>query len=157
MMHSDIYIPTPQGGRLANFPALAKLNVLETDLAELTRQGFVSGERRRHRMYFKLRFRRAGQQIVRYVGDAVQAAVVANELKTLQAARLAHHELSKFDRDARQILRKQVAVLEPLMLGHGFRFHGRAIRKFRLPGKPNYITVPEFNDREVSDECKTRE
>jgi len=45
---------------------------------------FLALERRQHLAYYKLRFRRTGRQIVRYVGGTEAAALVADELKTLQ-------------------------------------------------------------------------
>ena len=77
---------------LAEFPALNRLRLKEHDLKELSRQGSLAMDRRGQRAYAKLRFRRDGRQIVRYVGGAERAQAVAAELAVLQHDhRLQHH------------------------------------------------------------------
>ncbi len=61
---------------IAEFPALADLGLDASDLSHLSSQGFVSPEQRGNQTYYKLRFRRAGKQVVRYIGTADRASVV---------------------------------------------------------------------------------
>jgi hypothetical protein len=84
----------------------------------------------RGQLRFKLRFRRGGRQVVRYVrpGDV---ETVRAELSELQAARQLTKELNEATRLAREALRNTKIQLEPLVNELGFRFHGRAIRRPR--------------------------
>ncbi len=63
------------------WPCLSALRLEASDYELLRRQGFVAIESRGQRCYFKLRFRRDGRQVVRYIGDEIQANAVADELK----------------------------------------------------------------------------
>jgi hypothetical protein len=131
MTDSHTHPPVPAAGRLHEFPVLAKLGFIEQDLDVLAGQGCLAVERRGDRRYFKLRFRRDGRQIVRYVGGVEMAALVAEELNTLQATRRMQRDLDRLSRAARRLLRDGKAKLEPLLLERGFKFHGRSIRRPR--------------------------
>jgi hypothetical protein len=87
--------------------ALAGLGLAAEDLRALARQGFVSEERRGGRgPYYKLRWRRAGQQRVRYLGgDPGRAAVVRAELEGLQRPPRAARLLARLLGEARRRLR----------------------------------------------------
>ena len=146
MLHSPTHEPWFKAGRLAQLPALARLGLTESDLDELEHQGFLAQERRNDRTYFKLRFRRAGRQVVRYVRGIEEAALVADELLEVQTARRLGRELSRLDRSVRQNLRKSKTILEPHLLPHGLKFHGRAIRRPRRPA--THINV-DFSDTEI--------
>lgn len=134
MQTNDNQVP-PAASRFTEFPALAKLDLVGADLDELARQGFLALERRHGRPVYKLRFRRAGRQVVRCVGGTDVAALVAAELNTLQINRRKQRELDLVGRAARQMLRDAKTKLEPLVLEQGFKFHGRAIRRPRRPAK----------------------
>jgi hypothetical protein len=149
MTHSHNYEPAPEAGWPARFPALAKLGLTDEDLNALAHQGFVAPERRQAGTFFKLRFRRDGRQVVRYVGGPEKAACVATELKTLQVARYNRRELDKLGRVARQLLRDAKAKLEPPLLELGFKFHGRAIRRPRRTVSQVNSTFSSTNDTEV--------
>jgi hypothetical protein len=134
--------PAPEAGYVSRFPALAKLRLCKEDLAELGRQGRIVPERRGDRTYYKLRFRRAGQQVVRCVGGAQEAALVAEELKALQSNRRQRLELDALNRTARHVLRDAKVKLERLLAERGFRFHGRAIRRSRRSHQRTNVSFP---------------
>jgi hypothetical protein len=125
----------PGNNPFAGLPGLAQLRLIPEDLQELASQGFVAPERRGERNYFKLRFRRGGHQVVRYVGGARAAAVVTEELAALQAGRRVRRELRVLNRAAREMLRESKSQLEPLLARRGFKIHGRAVRRCR-PSPP---------------------
>jgi hypothetical protein len=149
MLRSYTYEPIGKAGRFAQRPALARLGLSDGDLDELSRQGFLAPERRNDRTYYKLRFRRACRQVVRYVGSIEEAALVAGELKELQRARRLARELNRCDRIVRQRLRKAKAVVEPQLLAHGIKFHGRAIRRSRRAANQIDVNFSALNDKEV--------
>jgi hypothetical protein len=141
MIDSPTVAPPPAVGRLHDFRALARLSLTEQDLNALESQGCLALEHRGDRSYYKLRFRRGGRQVVRYAGQ--EAALVAEELKTLQAARRLQRELNKLNLAARQALREGKLILEPLLVERGFRFHGLAIRRTRRPAQTIYAKTLE--------------
>jgi len=112
---------------------LASLKLTEEDLMMLTRQGFISCETRPGRTpRFKLRFRREGKQVVRYIGcDAGQAKSLREELAELQMRRKAERRLSAVTRQARHVLRQAKRKLEPTFHEHGLAFHGLTVRRPR--------------------------
>lgn len=114
----------------AHAPALAKLSLSEDQRQALARQGFVSCEYREQRgPFFKLRFRCAGRQVVRYLGqDGPFAEQVRQELWALQMERHAEIELAHLTAAARQLLRQAKHELLGAVDAAGFRFHGQAIR-----------------------------
>jgi hypothetical protein len=116
---------------LADYPALAAMRLTDADLHELTHQGFVCREERGNVAYFKLRFRRAHQQVVRYVGDAAHAAAIQAELDRLQADRRLERELGRITSTARRMLRAGKRQLEPLLAKENLKFHGLALRRPR--------------------------
>lgn len=122
--------------RLADYPALAALRLTGDDLDELCHQGFVRQETRGSLGFYKLRFRRARQQVVRYIADAGQAASVRVELARLQADRRLQRELGRLTRSARRMLRESKKNLEPIVETAGLKFHGLAIRRPRKPNNP---------------------
>jgi hypothetical protein len=149
MITSHSCEPKPEAGWPDRFPALANLRLSEGDIVALGEQGFLAPERRGNREYVKLRFRRGGRQVVRYVGGGEAAALVGEELKLLQTARRLRRELQRFGRVARHRLREAKIELEPLILGCGFKFHGRAIRRPRRPASQINVTFSTINDTEV--------
>ncbi len=117
--------------RLGDFPSLRALRLDMDDLTFLRSQGFVSQEPRRNRTFFKLRFRRNGRQITRYIASAAVAAEVRRELDRLQSDARTRRRLRAFRKEASVTLRNSKRRLELLLNARGFRFHGRAIRKSR--------------------------
>ena len=115
-----------QDDRFAEFPALAALRLRVGDLEELAEQGFVCEERRGNRTYYKLRFRRAGKQIVRYGAD--RAAIVEAELAMLQTDTKVMRELNAKVKFANKLIREAKQAIEPVLKANGFVFHGLAIR-----------------------------
>ena len=121
----------PNACRLADYPVLARLGLEVDDLAELARQGFVSSERRPQGTRYKLRFRRRGQQVVRFVREPAEAALLEQELAKLQSRHRLAREWKTLDRLARRELRDSQDRLASLIERHGFKFHGRALRRPR--------------------------
>jgi hypothetical protein len=152
MTCSPTHKPAPDADRMSRFPALAKLSLSEADLAELAHQGSLAPERRGSRTYYKLRFRRGGRQLVRYVGGADQAALVSEELSALQTTRRLERQLNEVGRAARQLQRDAKAKLEPLLAECGFRFHGQAIRRSRRSHQQITSVFPPNHDQEVNNE-----
>ena len=114
-------------------PCLTALRLTDDDLATLRRQGFVTAEWRGNRTYFKLRYRRGRQQIVRYIGsDPDKAAAVQRELDHLQEERKTELELSRLTEKVKKMLRESKQVLAPLLAEESFAFHGHQIRRHRL-------------------------
>ena len=154
-MQLDISQTSPDTIRFADFPALARLGLSEGDLDELEQQGFLAPEHRGERTYYKLRFRRGGRQVVRYVGGTEKAGLVAQELNTLQAARRVQRELAELGVAARLILRDAKTKLEPLLLDRGFKYHGQAVRRpRRFSNKPMSLFSPD-HDTEVNNESQS--
>ena len=127
------------GSRLAGFasyPTLAKLHLEPGDLSHLMRQGSVAQERRGDHAYFRLRFRRHGRQIARYIGDSATATIVIKELARLQTRRRLGREFAQLSQAGRRLLRETKVALEPLVIAHGMYFHGRTIRQPRRSRLP---------------------
>jgi len=134
--------------QLVRYPALAALRLDDSDLEELGRQGFVCREKRGDRVYHKLRFRRDGRQVVRYVGSAERAAAVERELSDLQAETTAVRELNTVVKLANKMLRDSKTELEPLLASHGYAFHGMSIRRPRKRLHDDYFTTIEDETNE---------
>ncbi len=110
-------------------PVLDRFRLTVDDLAALRRQGFVSSELRRCKVYYKLRFRRDGKRVVRYVGnDPATADQLLRELEVLQADRHDKLQDARLCREARIALRETKARLEPLLEAAGHAFRGYEIR-----------------------------
>jgi hypothetical protein len=116
---------------VTRYPALAGLGLNDVDLSELAAQGFVCAERRGFRTYYKLRFRRAGKQVVRYVGDRERAEAIARDLDALQANTESVRHLGHLAKQARKYLRQEKLALEPVLAANGWAFHGLAVRRPR--------------------------
>src|SRR4051812_147780 len=101
--------------RLENYPALAALGLDQIDMDALASQGCVCREQRDDRTYFKLRFRRADRQVVRYVGDARRAAAIKKELSALQAEIKIMRHLKALAATANRRLRQAKEQLEPIL------------------------------------------
>jgi hypothetical protein len=104
------------------------------DLAALARQGFVSEDRLPSgRSRFKLRFRTDDRkQRVLYIGvDAERAAAVRAELARRQGPTRRQRRLERLTREAVRVLRESKRVVEPLLAGTPWHFHGRAVRRRR--------------------------
>lgn len=82
-------------------------------------------------MYYKLRFRRAGKQHVRYIGGSVRAQEVSLELSQLQAELRLIRRLARLLPLARQLLRDAKKSTAPLVAAAGWKYHGQAIRRPR--------------------------
>lgn len=117
--------------QLTEFPALAALRLTADDLQKLAGQGCVCAEKRGERTYYKLRFRRCGKQVVRYIGGAERATIVKQELAMLQAESKIMRELKARMKIANKALRVAKRMMEPVLQAHGFVFHGLAIRRPR--------------------------
>jgi hypothetical protein len=117
--------------RHVRYPVLASLSLDDTDLAELSHQGFICREKRGGRIYYKLRYRSRGRQVVRYIGNALRAAAVEGELLDLQFETAARRKLNAVVKVANSMLRDSKTQLEPILASHGFAFHGLSIRRVR--------------------------
>jgi len=107
------------------------LDLTADDFKQLAQQGFVSPERRGKRTYFKLRLRRDGKQLVRYLGDALRAASVQDELNRLQQQHKLMQGLKSQGKLAKRMLRDSKQQLQPLLEAKGLAFHGLAIRRLK--------------------------
>jgi hypothetical protein len=103
------------------------------DLGALAAQGFVSAETRPSgAVTYKLRWRRAGRQRVRYLGsDPAAAAAVRAALANLQAPARAGRAAAGLLRRARAALARAKAVLAPALAAKGYHYHGYASRRGR--------------------------
>ena len=129
---------------VVRYPALAALRLDDTDLVELGHQGFICREKRGERVYHKLRFRRGGKQVVRYIGNAERAAAVEQELLDLQSETAAFRELKAVVKFSNKMLRDSKTQLEPLFASHGYAFHGLSIRRPRK--RPADVSVPTIKE-----------
>jgi hypothetical protein len=94
----------------------------------------VAREQRGRCTLYKLRFRVAGRQRVRYLGtDAAAAAAIARELAGLHVQRWLARRGRCLRRQARRLLRQARHRLGPLLLARGYRFHGLTIRRCQVP------------------------
>jgi hypothetical protein len=115
----------------------------DDDLAALRRQGFVAAERRGEHIVYKLRFRRDGRQVVRYIGsDLAQAKAVQLELDYLQEERRNELKLARLTDATRRMLRESKKELASLLAKEGFAFHGYAIRRCRNGQTTSENTAP---------------
>jgi hypothetical protein len=113
---------------------LAQLRLNQEDLEVLARQGFISCERPGNGRppRYKLRFRREGKQVVRYISsDTGQVERIRGELATLQRPHQVEQRLSVLTRQARRVLRQAKRQIEPALNEYGFGFHGLAVRRRR--------------------------
>jgi hypothetical protein len=124
-----------QPPRLTDFPALAALRLSDADLGELGHQGFLAKEARGRLEFYKLRFRRAHRQVVRYVG-AEDAAAIRAELARLQADCRLQRALGRLTKRARRMLRESKQNLAPIVATAGLTFHGLALRRPRKQKTP---------------------
>lgn len=115
----------------SEFPALSSLRLGSEDLDELANQGFISPEQQGLQTRFKLRFRRAGRQVVRYIRSEADATAVAAELAKLQSGRRIRRQLAELNREASNLFRKTKIRLQPILEAKGWKFHGRQIRRPR--------------------------
>ena len=117
---------------MSRFASLRALGLDDKDLALLARQGFVAGEVRSGRMYFKLRFRRDRRQVVRVIGsDPVRVEAVRRDLGELQRVERQSRQLARLSCKVRQALRASKAELAPLLAKAGYRCHGLSVRRRR--------------------------
>jgi hypothetical protein len=115
-------------------PQLDKLDLNAEERAALQRQGFVSHERRRGCVFFRLRFRLSkGKQCVRYLGsDPLIAAEVHEEVARLQAARRIGRELGKLIKETGRKLKSGKERMTPILAAAEYHFHGLSIRRKRV-------------------------
>jgi hypothetical protein len=113
---------------------LGELGLSAAEQAALARQGFVTRERRGQRStIYKLRFRFAGRQRVRYLGtDPTAVDQVREALTVLQAKRQLELESKRLHREATELLRGSKLLLGGPLAAAGYRFHGLAVRQPRV-------------------------
>jgi 7-keto-8-aminopelargonate synthetase-like enzyme len=118
---------------MANQSILIDLHLAASELEALSRQGFVAPEQRRSgAIVFKLRFRVAGRQMVRYVGtDPARAAAVRAALEVLQQRRRLMRRLAARTAALRALLRSIKSRLAGELAATGLQFHGRRLRRRR--------------------------
>jgi hypothetical protein len=116
---------------MGSYPALTALGLDREQLVALARQGNLHAERSgAGRCYWKLRFRVAGRQCVRYIGNHPGFVdQVRGELMRLQAPAKSRHHLRRLVRTANECLRKTQEQLKPFLPLAGRCFHGREIRR----------------------------
>jgi hypothetical protein len=112
---------------------LRALGLKPEEIAALTCNGSISRESRARRtIIFKLRYRVAGRQCVKYLGtDERLVEHIRSELKDLQASHRRGRRLHRLDEEARELLRACKQRLELHLEQAGLKFHGRAIRRLR--------------------------
>lgn len=114
--------------------ALQALGFDAEELATLRQKGTIHQERRGHNtIIFKLRYRLAGRQRVKYLGtDRRLAEQIQVELMDLQAAHRRNRQLRQLGAQARTLLRNTKSRLLAPLQQAGLKFHGRAIRRPRI-------------------------
>lgn len=123
-----------QAASQVDCPALSSLGLDADDLMALARQGFLSFERRGGGVYCRLRFRREGRQIVRYVGcDVARIGRVREELDRLQKNHRQGRQLAMVAQHVRRAFRAHKAQVASLLEQAGCRFHGHAVRRRSRP------------------------
>ena len=135
---------------LGRYPVLAALRLDDSDLEVLSRQGSICRDNRGDRVYHKLRFRRDGRQVVRYIGSAERATAVDRELSELQSEATAFRELNAVVNIANKMLRDSKTQLEPLLASHGLAFHGRSIRRPRK--RPDDALLQQIKEQSNEEE-----
>ena len=115
-------------------PHIDKLDLTTEEMTALRRQGFVSREHRRGRVFYKVRFRMpTGRQRVRYLGaDPAVAEEVQKELFEMQTGRCMNRELKKLVKEAGQRLQSSKETLAPALAEAGYHFHGLSVRRKRV-------------------------
>ncbi len=109
---------------------LRQLNLTQAELASLSAQGFVSVEHRSSGIYYKLRFRCGGRQIVRGLGNCSRhAEEVRRALDVYQHKTRARQQLRQSVARAARLLRESRRLLNPVLVEVGFYFHGSEIRR----------------------------
>jgi hypothetical protein len=113
--------------------ALQALGFHTEAIAALRQNGTITSERRgRNTVIFKLRYRLAARQHVKYLGTYQRLVEqIHTELGDLQAARRRSRRLRRLDGEARALLRAAKLQLEAPLEQAGLKFHGRAIRRLR--------------------------
>jgi hypothetical protein len=105
------------------------------EMAAVRRQGFISRERRRGQIVFKLRFRMPpeGKQCVRYLGnDPFVAEAMRHELVEIQRIRRLDRELAKLNRQIGRKVRSGKEKIVSKLEQAGYHFHGSVIRRKRV-------------------------
>ena len=113
--------------------ALQALGFQAAEIAALRQNGTITAERRgRDTAIFKLRYRLAARQHVKYLGtDRRWIEQIRTELSDLQAAPRRSRRLRQLDAQARALLRATKRQLEAPLQQAGLKFHGRVIRRAR--------------------------
>lgn len=108
------------------------------EIAALKQNGIITAERRgRDTVIFKLRYRLAARQHVKYLGtDRRWVEQIRTELSDLQAAPRRSRRLRQLDAQARALLRATKLQLEAPLQQAGLKFHGRVIRRARNRAEP---------------------
>ena len=126
---------TDQDGHVAQTDggALQTLGFQAEEIAALRQKGTITQERRgRDTVIFKLRYRIAARQHVKYLGTNRRfVEQIRAELNDLQAAHRRSRRLQRLDAQARTLLRDTKLRLEVPLEQAGLKFHGRAIRRPR--------------------------
>lgn len=119
-----------------SFPRLTALSLSRAHLTDLASQGSIHRDvASTGRTTFKLRFRSAGRQVVRYLGgDAQFVEQIERELGQLQHAVKERRSSRRLLRSAGSALRHLKQRLEPRLRLIGFHFHGREIRRQAMAG-----------------------
>src|SRR5690606_29089829 len=111
--------------------ALQVLGFHTEEIAALRQNGTLTSERRgRNTVIFKLRFRLAARQHVKYLGtDQRLVEQIRAELSDLQAAERRSRRLRRLDGQARALLRAVKLQLAAPLDQAGLKFRGRTIRR----------------------------
>jgi hypothetical protein len=119
-----------------SFSGLTALNLSKVHLDDLASQGSIHRDiAASGRTTFKLRFRSAGRQVVRYLGGDVEFVnQIERELAQLQRAVKERRCSCRLLRSAGLQLRHSKRRLEPRLRLIGFHFYGREIRRHLANG-----------------------
>ena len=112
---------------------LERIGLNDEEIAALRQKGTITQERRgRDTVIFKLRYRIAARQHVKYLGTNRRfVEQIRAELNDLQAAHRRHRRLRRLETQARTLLQDTKLRLEAPLKQAGLKFHGRAIRRPR--------------------------
>ena len=122
---------------------LARIGLTAAEITAIKRQGFVSAESRGPKCtVYKLRFRVAGRQRVKYVGtDPLVADAVREELQRLQKSKHTQRNLQALIGQANRLLRESKSELLTDAKQAGYHFHGQSLRRPRRPASTSSVLI----------------
>jgi hypothetical protein len=110
-----------------------RIGLRSVDVAALKRSGTITQETRgRGTVIYKLRYRREGRQVVKYLGvDRSFVRHVGEQLALLQVPARRRRRLRRVAAETRSVLHDVRARVRSTLQEAGFTFHGLTIRRSR--------------------------